>query len=364
MSTTPGPEGHGPSTPVAPQIVREIYLPPPRGFRWGRLFLVLALMALAGSVLMNFVLATVAGLSVSGGLDTDHRIQEKFVSHSASAQDKVAVLPIEGIILESEDGFIRRAIDHAASDESVKAVVLRIDSPGGSVSGSDYIYYHLRKLVEKRSIPIVVSMGSIAASGGYYVAMAAGETPDVLFAEPTSFTGSIGVIIPHYNLAELMDKVGAKEDSIASHPLKKMGSVTRPMTDEERKIFESLVSDSFGRFKGIVRSGRSKFQKAPELLDKLATGQVYSADQAKQNGLIDRIGFLEDAVDRAIELAGLKKDRVKVIRYKPETTLASILMGGEAHAAAAVDLKTLLDMTTPRAYYLFTWLPGLDVARP
>ena len=146
----------------------------------------------------------------------------------------MAIISVEGVILEAEDGFVKRQIDRVMDDKNVKAVVLRVDSPGGSVSGSDYIYHHLRNMLEKRKIPMVVSMGSIAASGGYYVSMAVGHEPDTIFAEPTAFTGSIGVIIPHYELAGLMEKIGAKEDTIISNPLKGMGSFARPMTKQER----------------------------------------------------------------------------------------------------------------------------------
>ena len=207
-------------------------------------------------------------------------------------------------------------------------------------------------------------MGGIAASGGYYIAMAAGTGPDVIFAEPTGFTGSIGVVIPHYNFTGMMEKIGAQEDSIASHPLKTMGSMVRPMTEKERKIFQELVDEGFKRFKDIVKSGRTKFEKDPTALDKLATGQIFTTEQAKQNGLVDKIGFIEDAIHRAIELAGLDSNDVKVIKYKPEPSLASILLGAQARRSAAVDFQTLLEMTTPRAYYLSTWLPGLGSAKP
>jgi protease-4 len=192
--------------------------------------------------------------------------------------------------------------------------------------------------------------------------MAVGHTPDVIFAEPTTFTGSIGVIIPHYNLGGLMQKYGVESDSVASHPLKTMGSISRPMTEEERKIFQRLVDDGFDRFKSIIRSGRSKFDKDPAALDKLATGQIYTADQAKASGLIDQIGFLEDAVDRAIALADLDKAEVKVVKYKQELGLAAALMGGQARQKTVLDLQAILEMTTPRAYYLCTWLPGLGSA--
>jgi protease-4 len=361
MSTTPQPEGQRPAeSPVPIQAVAP-YASKVRKSSPGRFLLVLVLIVLLGSLVLNFLLAGVAGLSLTGALETDGRIHEKFFSHSSAASDKVVILPIEGIITEAEDGFVKRAIDRVAKDKDVKALVLRVDSPGGSVSGSDYILHHLKDMAKEdnRDLPIVVSMGGIAASGGYYVSMAVGETPDTIFAEPTCFTGSIGVIIPHYNVAGLMEKYGVADDSIPSHPLKEMGSPTKAMTEQERKIFQALVNDNFERFKAIIRSGRSQFKKDPAALDALATGQIYTADQAKQNGLIDRIGFVEDAVDRAIALAKLDKDKVKVVRYKPEVGLWSTLMGGQSRSSSLTDLRALLEMTTPRAYYLCTWLPGL-----
>ena len=356
------PEGGMPSLPpIAAQIVREP--PPPRSpprSPWKRLLLTLMVLALLGSVALNFLLVLIVGLSAAEG---ERRIQEKHLSHNRAAADKVAVIAVEGVIMQGEDGFVKRQIDRVGEDENVKAVVLRVDSPGGGVNASDYIYHHLRKMLEKRKIPMVVSMGGLAASGGYYVSMAVGHSPDVVFAEPTCFTGSIGVIIPHYNLGGLLDKLGVAEDSVASGPLKEMGTFTRKMTVEERLLFQGLVDDSFSRFKEIVRSGRLKFQKDPAALNKLATGQVFAADRAKENGLIDKIGFLEDAVNRAIALAELDKDKVNVVHYKPEVSLASLLMGGQSQGRVGVDLQALLELSTPRAYYLCTWLPAWPPAR-
>ena len=362
MSTTPHYEGMPPPQSAfapqsAPPGVPYYYPPPPprRGF-WGKLFLTIFVMAVGGSFFLNLILLAVSASMLGDGTP---RVQEKFVSRDKNAEDKIVILPIEGVILESEDGFVKRAIDTAMKDEHVKAVVLRVDSPGGSVSGSDYIYHHLRQLAETKKIPIVVSMGSIAASGGYYVSMAVGHEPNTLFAEPTCFTGSIGVIIPHYNVAGFMEEHGLTDDSIASHDLKKMGSITKAMTPEEKGIFEALVKDSFEQFKNIIRSGRSEFEKNPDKLNVLATGQIYSADQAVKNGLIDKTGYLENAVDRAIELARLDGKKFKVVRYKPEAGLRSILLGGQSDRAESLDLKALLEMTTPKAYYLASWLPGL-----
>ena len=138
-----------------------------------------------------------------------------------------------------------------------------------------------------------------------------------------------------------------------------MGSITKPMTADEKRVFEALVKDSFDQFKKVIRSGRSEFAKDPKKLDDLATGQIYTAEQAKKHGLIDDIGFLEKAVDKAIELAHLDGNKVKVVRYKQEAGLGSILLGGQSSKSESAEVKALLEMTTPKAYYLASWLPGL-----
>src|SRR5688572_27226379 len=189
--------------------------------------------------------------------------EEKYHSLEKHAGKKIAIIDISGAIYDEEDGFVKKQIDRVRDDPDVVAVVARINSPGGTVTGSDYIYHHLRELVENRKIPLVVSMGSICASGGYYVAMAAGSQPDAIFAEPTTWTGSIGVIIPHFDLSGTISELRIKDDSIASGPLKQMGSPTRPMTEQERKLLQELVNDGFGRFKEIVLSGRPKFKDDP-----------------------------------------------------------------------------------------------------
>ena len=364
MDSNQEPEDQQPS-PVMAEVVKQPAAVGPRkkskGF--GPLLLVLLLLALAGSVVVNMALFGLVGLESFGRED---RVQEKFVSHQRDGQDKIAIITVEGPIISGE-GFFKRQIDRAKNDEDLKAVVLRVNSPGGTINGSDYMLHHLRKLAEEAEISIVVSMGGIAASGGYYVSMAVGDRPGTIFAEPTTWTGSIGVVIPHYNLSELLKGWGVKEDSIASHRLKTMGSFAKPMTEEERKILQVLVDESFTRFKDVVKQGRPALAKHPETLDKLATGQIFTAEQAKKSGLVDKIGFLEDAIDRAIKLAGLDEENVKVVKYKPEPNLVGLLMG-TGRAKRNLDLAVLMDLSTPRAYYLSTafqacWMPAAAASR-
>ena len=361
MDQPPQPTGF-PEPPVRPQVVPEptAARPPRKSRTLVRLLVVFLLLGLAGSLVVNVGLmgfVGMAGLSLS---DSSGRVQEQFVSHNRRGGDKVAILSIEGTILTGE-GFFKQQLDHARKDiedGNLKAIVVRVNSPGGTITGSDYMLHYLRQLADDTRVPIVVSMGGVAASGGYYVSMCVGDQPETIFAEPTTWTGSIGVIIPHYNLAGLMEKLGIQEDAVASDPLKTMGSMAREMTDKERAIFQGLVDEGFTQFKDVIKQGRPKFREDPTALDKLATGQVFTAQQALENGLIDKIGFIEDAIDRAIRLARLDADNVKVVRYKAEPRLADILFG-QSRVRPSFDLATLLDSTTPRAYYLCTWLPAL-----
>jgi protease-4 len=356
-----------PDEPAQPPIRAEFVPQPipvaplrPKSHFFGRLVLVLAILGLLGSLALNLALLGVIGLAGLGAAGEDGRVQEKYFSLNHAGTQKVAIISIEGLITGGE-GFFKQQVDHALKDwkdGDLKAIVVRVNSPGGTISGSDYMLHYLQRLADETHMPIVVSMGGVAASGGYYVSMCVGKTPDTIFAEPTTWTGSIGVIIPHYNLAGLMEKLGIREDAIASHPLKTMGSFARKMTPQEEKIFQSLVNDGFTLFKDAIKSGRPDFLTNSAALDKLATGQVYTAQQAKDNGLVDKIGFIEDAIDRAISLAHLNKDDVKVVRYRAVTPLAELLLGQQS-TRPQIDLAALLDSTTPRAYFLCTWLPAL-----
>ncbi len=288
--------------------------------------------------------------------DTTGGIREKFHSGDRTASAKIAVIQVVGVLAES-DGFAKKQVDRIREDENVKAVILRVVSPGGTVSASDYLYHHLCKLRDERKIPIVVSMGSIAASGGYYIAMVSGDQEDVIFAEPTTTTGSIGVIIPHYNISGLMKKYDVENDSIVSHPRKQLLSMTKPVSEEDREILQRYVDQSFERFKEIVKSGRPMFRADEAALNDLATGEIFTAQQALERQLIDRIGFLEEAIDRAAELAGLNANSVRVVTYqKPASVLAAV---GVAESDNRPLERAILSLSVPKAYYLFTAMPGL-----
>jgi protease-4 len=295
--------------------------------------------------------------------DTTDGISEAFVQGDKLGSDKVALISIEGVIYEG-DGFVKQQIDRIREDENVKAVVVRVDSPGGTVTGSDYILHHLKKLRDERKLPIVVSMGGMATSGGYYVSMAASDEKNVIFAEPTCETGSIGVILPHYDLSGLLDWAKIKDDSIVTHERKQMLSPTRPMPEEHREIVQAHINSMFERFKSIIKEGRPIFEKDPSALDQLATGEIFTADQALKHGLIDKIGFVEEAIDRAIELAGLDVGETRVVKYERPASLFGDLGFPIAEGqAASLELPKLLDLSAPRAWYLSTSLPAIATSR-
>ena len=285
--------------------------------------------------------------------------QEKYHSLAQFATKKIAIVEVSGAIMEGEESFAEKQIDRVRQDPDVVGIVVRVNSPGGTVTGSDFIYHHLRELAEKRKLPIVVSMGSVCASGGYYVAMAVGSQADTIFAEPTTWTGSIGVIIPHFDVSGGLAKLGITEDSITSGPLKKMGSPTHAMSPSEKKVLQTLVDDSFKEFKAIVVSGRPKFKDNPAGLDAVTTGQVFTAKQALAQGLVDKIGFIDAAIARATELAGENADSVRCVKYEKRPTFFGSVLGGETQVPARgmADLSAVLDLATPRAYYLWSWLP-------
>lgn len=316
-------------------------------------------------LLIGFLIMGMVGMSAAykSYFSPPNGPQERYHSLSKTATKKIAILELNGAIMEG-DGFVKQQIDRIKKDTDVVGIVLRVSSPGGTVTGSDYIYHHLRELIEDedRPLPLVVSMGSICASGGYYISMAVGEGEDVVFAEPTTWTGSIGVIIPHYDLSQLLKRFDIENDSIASHRLKQLGSPTRKMTDEARAILQGMVDESFAGFKQIVIDGRPEFKKNPEKLDEVATGQVYTAKQAVANGLVDKIGFIEDAIDRVVELSGHNADKLRCVKYtRPPASLSSLLeanANSSSHTVAGFDMKTIVELTTPRAYFLWSSLPA------
>jgi len=246
-------------------------------------------------------------------------------STSLPIGEKIGVVEVKGAIMTSEDVIQR--LTHLRDDSSMKAVVLRVDSPGGGVGPSQEIYTEIQKLAQVK--PVVVSMGSVAASGGYYIAIPAHQ----IVANPGTITGSIGVIMEFTNFQELLQKIGLKSQVVKSGEHKDIGSPVRPMTPDDRQILQSLIDDVHSQFVSAVAQGRElPLDKAKALAD----GRIYTGRQALEAGLVDRLGNMQDAIDLAAELAEIEgKPRViypretkpKLFNYLVEETLHSMRQG-------------------------------------
>lgn len=209
--------------------------------------------------------------------------------------DGVGVLEISGSINDSADAI--RSLKEFGGTKGIKAVVVRIDSPGGGVAPTQEIFEEIGKLKKKK--PVIASLGGVAASGGYYIASAC----DQVVANPGTLTGSIGVIMELGNVEELLKKLGLKGYSVKSAPHKDIGSPLRSLSAEEKDILQSLVDNVHGQFVSAVAKGR----KMPEeKIKELADGRVYSGEQAKGLGLVDVLGNMEDAIDLAAKRGGIK----------------------------------------------------------
>ncbi|MBI3768054.1 MAG: signal peptide peptidase SppA [Deltaproteobacteria bacterium] len=216
------------------------------------------------------------------------------LSSALAIGGRVGVVEVTGVIATSDDVVeALRSFEHAPS---VKAVVVRVDSPGGGVAASQEIYHAIRELRAKK--PVVASLGGVAASGGYYVASAC----DAIVANPGSLTGSIGVIMEMGNVQELLQKIGVQAEVLKAGTYKDMGSPVRPLTDDERAIFQHMIDSVHTQFITAVADGR-KMDEAK--VRALADGRIYSGEQAHELGLVDSLGGFQDAIATAAERGGI-----------------------------------------------------------
>ena len=232
--------------------------------------------------------------------------------------NQIASLTLEGVISDSRD-FVDQLKDYGKR-AAVKSVVIRINSPGGGVAASQEIYEAIKKFREETKKKVVVSMGSVAASGGYYAACGA----DKIFANPGTITGSIGVIAEWYNYGDLLRWAKMQDVVIKSGTFKDAGSGTRPLTDEEKVYFQSLINNMYNQFVATVASSR---KMKDEDVRKLADGRVYTGQQAKADGLVDELGTYQDALDAAARIAGIQGEPKILSPAKKSFSLLDILLG-------------------------------------
>lgn len=314
-------------------------------------------LALAASLFFNLILLALVGATEAEGLASRSfrtGLTEAVVEVGEAGAGKIAVIPVQGVIYTDDTtewgtsmvDDIKGALQTALEDDEVKGVVLAVDSPGGEVTASDIIYNEVLKVQKKK--PVVVAMSSLGASGAYYLACAA----DWIVANPTTFTGSIGVIIQSLNYEGLFDKVGLDAVVFKSGKFKDMLSGSRPLTPEESAYVEGMVKQVYERFLGIVASSRAL--EADELRDTFADGRILTGVDAKEAGLVDQLGYLEDAFDRARDLA--QAPDAGVIRYQSGLNFQRLLrlMGAGAESKVEVQLTPgpAFRMQPGRAYLL------------
>lgn len=281
---------------------------------------------------------------------------------SGSGKDKILLVDVSGMISsEDKESFytypsmiatIKEELTRASRDESVKALVLRINTPGGTVTASDIIHHELKLFKASRKVPVIASIMDVGASGGYYIASAA----DRILAHPSTVTGSIGVIMLTVNAHGLLEKVGVEATAITSGPRKDMGSPFRVMTPEERGIFQALIDSFYQRFLSVVQDGRPNLQM--EQIKKLADGRIYTGDQAKAAGLVDDIGYLEDAIEAAKKKAGLTE--AKVVTYRrpgdySNNIYTKVMAPSPLAALGNLDVMAFVRGGAPQFMYL--WMP-------
>ena len=289
-------------------------------------------------------------------------LQEKTVQGTAA--EKILMIDVSGIIAEkpgsgrglgSQEDIVARVKEEltmAAEDGQIKALLLRINSPGGTVTASDVMYHELTAFKARRKIPIVAVIMDVGASGGYYVATAA----DRIVVHPTSVTGSVGVIMLRVNAEGLLQKIGVEASAIKSGAKKDIGSPFRPMNEEEREIFQTMINGFQARFLEVVTKSRSGL--TPERLKLIADGSVLTGPQAEQLGLADQTGYLDDGITAAKKLAGVTDARV-VIYARPGAYKHNIYSSASdpstLESLANLDVMGLVRGGTPQ--FLYLWMP-------
>ncbi len=321
------------------------------------IFTTLAVTIFSISLGLNLYLGlTVAALS--GG----EAAAQQDVIVDGDAKQKVGVISVKGVIMANTFKRFDRLLQHAERDPDLKALVIEIDTPGGAVTASDQIYNRIGQFKKSmtdqgRTVPVIASIGSMGTSGGYYVACAT----DHIFAERTSLTANIGVLLQRFNLSKMAEKWGIEDTTIASKgsTFKSAGSMFKPEVPTETAYFQKIADDAFGVFKDVVKSGRGK--RLNGSIDQLADGRALFAPDAVTAGLIDAVGSSDDAFAYAATQAGLA--RPHVVHFNEPASLLSAFMGDpDAKFDTAlsfdgksfkVDATTITELMTPRLMYLW-----------
>jgi len=313
------------------------------------------------SVIASYFLLTHC-ISTSFFPSTAPALREYEIEKKGRGDHKILMIDISGVLstqadkgtFSSTQSIVHRVtnrLEKAANDPEIKAVILRVNSPGGTVTASDILYNQIKQFKARRSIPVVVSMLEVAASGGYYLSLAADE----IVAYPSTITGSIGVIFMRYNISELSEKVGFSVAVSKSGSNKDMGSPFREPTGQEDSLFNAFVEEMGEAFVGLVAQNRSISDSLA--LEEVASARIFSGNRARELGLIDQLGSVEDAVERARFLGNIPPTNYKVVAYggqrpnNPTLYIAAGTPGGDIPKNSLQSLLTILP--SPGAYYLW-----------
>lgn len=288
------------------------------------------------------------------------------ISHSPFKGERIAVIKLEGIINDSESNSLFRdltssnsaheLIKKATKDKSVKGILIRVNSPGGTVAASQELYNVIKKARKKK--PVVITMGDIAASGGYYIASAS----DAIFANPGTITGSIGVITSYLNFYDLLTMIGVKGIVIKSGEYKDIGNPTRPLTEEERKILQALLDDTYNQFlKDVARGRKMPLSKVASI----AKGLIYTGAQAKKAGLVDFLGDYQKALRHTQKLVKMRfpelkrkygKSDLPVEETWRESSIFDILIGAYTKTIKPKALEERMFKTFSQSRFQPLWL--------
>jgi protease-4 len=328
QSAPPAPPA-APPPPPPPAYAPVVAAAPPKKSRVGTFFLG----AFTGCLLVVVGLFVMTMMVIASD-DSDG------VNFSTS---KVAIVPIEGEILEARETL--DLLHRYAKNDTVKAIVVRINSPGGAIAPSQEIYSAIRRIRKESGKPVVASLDSVAASGGFYIAAAC----DPIVANPGSITGSIGVILQWFDVKDLLQWAKLRPETITSGPLKDAGSPYRQMTDAERAYFQGVVTQLHTQFVRDVAAGRSTKMKLAEV-QSVADGRIFTGEQALALKLIDELGTIDDAVRRAGTLAGIEGEPDKLWPRRREPGLLDLL-------TETSDAEGLIERVAARRIprFLFRW---------
>jgi protease-4 len=351
------------SIPPAPTVI-PVMAPAPRGRGCLVALVILLAIGLGVSLLANLALVG-AKAGAQAEASRPEPLRQKWVAGSGDA--RVCLIELSGVIMEEvkSGGLlgattrpverIQRELDEAAKDDHVKAVLFSVDSPGGSVSASDGIWHAIKGFKERSKKPVVVWMGGLAASGGYYVSAPA----DAIFCSPTTITGSIGVIMETFNFSGIEEKFGVQNVTIKAGANKDLLNPFQPIREEHVRVLQGMIDDAYDLFVSRVADGRTAAGLNADAVRQLADGRIYTAKQALELKLVDKIGYRDDAFEDAKKRGGITGDAT-LFRY---TKLPGFLeaLAGDAEAAApaagalaGLDLGSILSLGTPRLMYLWT----------